>query len=606
MLRGLSAFVEEHRRVRILGRSPALEPVARAALLVGTGLLYLIGLDRSGFGNSFYASAAQAGASSWSAMFFGSSDAANSITVDKPPAGLWIMSLSIRIFGLSSWSVLVPQALMGVATVALLAATVKRVLGPWPGLLAGLLLALTPVATVLFRYDNPDALLTLLLVAAAWATTRAVEDGRLRWMLLTGGLLGFAFLTKSLQAFLVLPALAGVVLVAAPGTLWRRVGHLLAGGAAMVVAGGWWFVVVGLIPKSQRPWVGGSQTDSPLELALGYNGLGRLTGEKSPSGKVTVSGGSVWRVLGSAGDQVAWLLPAALLGLVVVLWLRRGTPRTDPVRAAAVLWGGWTVVTALVFSVMQGIWHAYYTVETAPGIAALVALGATLLWRRDTRRARGVLAAGSLVTTVWGVSLIARRLPLVGWVALAAALLGLVAVALLVLARTPASAPARRTVVGVLVAAAVLGPASWSFASAARPHGGSSVFAGPSGTSLLPPPTHAQPPASPEALALLRKDAAHYTWTAAAVGHIANDLQLAVRAPVMPIGGFAGHDPSPTLAAFQADVAAHRVHWFVAGATTTSQPAASIADWARAHGRVVHAGATTLYDLSAPSGGAQG
>ncbi|MGZ4648674.1 MAG: glycosyltransferase family 39 protein, partial [Blastococcus sp.] len=293
-----------------LARGRVLDLAARAALLVGSGVLYLVGLSRNGWGNSFYAGAVQAGAHNWTAMFFGSSDAGNSITVDKPPASLWVMEVSVRLFGLNSWSVLVPQALMGVAAVALLMATVRRVLGPWPGLLAGLLFALTPVATVLFRYDNPDALMTLLLVAAAYATTRALEDGRTRWVVLTGTLLGLAFLTKSLQAFLVLPALAGVLLLAAPGTLRRRMLQLLAGGAAMVLAGGWWFVAVALTPPADRPWVGGTTSDSPLDLALGYNGLGRLLGEKSPSGAVTVSSGSMWRLFGSAGDQVAWLLPA--------------------------------------------------------------------------------------------------------------------------------------------------------------------------------------------------------------------------------------------------------------------------------------------------------
>ena len=254
-------------------------------LLVGTAALYLGGLGRTGWGNSFYAAAAQAGSQSWSALFFGSSDAANSITVDKPPASLWIMGLSVRLFGLSSWSLLVPEALMGVAAVALLAATVRRAAGPWAGLLAGLLLALTPVATLMFRYDNPDALLTLLVVAAAWTTLRAVEDGRLRWTLATGGLLGLAFLTKSLQAFLVLPALAVVLLVCGGGPVGRRLGHLAAGGAALAVTAGWWLVAVAATPRADRPWVGGSTNDSPLQLALGYNGLGRLAGEQSPSGR---------------------------------------------------------------------------------------------------------------------------------------------------------------------------------------------------------------------------------------------------------------------------------------------------------------------------------
>jgi 4-amino-4-deoxy-L-arabinose transferase-like glycosyltransferase len=178
------------------------------ALLAVTAVLYLWGLSASGWANAFYTAAAQAGSQSWEAWFFGSSDAANSITVDKPPAALWITGLSVRIFGLSGWSVLVPEALMGVAAVWLLYATVRRTAGHAAGLLAGAALALTPVAVLMFRFNNPDALLVLLLIGAAYATLRAVESGRTRWLLLAGALIGFGFLTKMLQAFLVLPALS--------------------------------------------------------------------------------------------------------------------------------------------------------------------------------------------------------------------------------------------------------------------------------------------------------------------------------------------------------------------------------------------------------------
>jgi 4-amino-4-deoxy-L-arabinose transferase-like glycosyltransferase len=581
-------------------RLGALERTLRWTLYLGSGVLYLVGLDRNGWGNFFYAGAIQAGTHSWTAMFFGSSDSGNSITVDKPPASLWVMEASTRLFGFSSWSVLVPQALMGVAAVALVAATVRRVLGPWPGLLAGLLFALIPVVTLMFRYDNPDALLTLLVVAAAYATTRAVEDGRTRWVVLTGGLLGLAFLTKSLQAFLVLPALAGAVLVSAPGSLRRRVSQLLAGGAALVVAGGWWFLVVALIPRADRPWVGGSSSDSPLDLALGYNGLGRLVGEKSPGGTTMVRSGSVWRLFGSAGDQVGWLLPAAVVALIAAVVLVRRAGRTDPVRAAVLMWGGWAAVTALVLSVMQGIWHAYYTVELAPAVAALVAIGATLLWRRDTRGARVVLAAGSLLTTGWAVLLAARRLGPVNGVSVAVLVLGLAAVASIGVLAT--RTPGRRIAAGLLVAAAVLGPATWSWASVVRPHMGSSVNAGPTGGTLEPVAVPAVRPAVPRAgLALLRDDTDDWTWTAAAVGHRADELQLAVGASVMPVGGFGGSDPAPTLAQFRADVAAHRVHWFVAGPSRGFGPAAAITAWVRAHAHAVREGTTTLYDLSSLS-----
>src|SRR3954447_19388731 len=252
-------------------------------LLAATGLLYLWDLGASGWANALYSAAVQAGSQNWEAFFYGSSDAGNSITVDKPPASLWIMELSVRAFGLSSWSILVPQALMGVAAVGVLHLSVRRVAGPAAGLLAGAVLALTPVAALMFRFDNPDALLTLLMTIAAYALTRAVEKASVRWLLGVGVLVGLAFLTKTLQAMLVVPGFALVYLVAAPTTLGRRIGHLLAAGAALVVTGGWWVAIVELVPASARPYIGGSQTNSVWELIWGYNGLGRLTGDETGS-----------------------------------------------------------------------------------------------------------------------------------------------------------------------------------------------------------------------------------------------------------------------------------------------------------------------------------
>jgi 4-amino-4-deoxy-L-arabinose transferase-like glycosyltransferase len=561
-----------------------------AGLLAGTAALYLVGLDRSGWGNSFYAAAAQAGAQSWKAFFFGASDAGGTITVDKPPAAIWVMSLSVRLFGLSSWSLLVPEALMGIAAVGLLAATVRRVLGPAAGLLAGLLLAVTPVLTLMARVDDPDALLTLLLVAAAWSTTRAVDDGRLRWALLTGAFLGFAFLTKSLAAFLVLPGLAGAFLLAAPGPPRRRVGHLLGAGASLVVTAGWWVLAVELTPASARPWVGGSRVDSPLDLAFGYNGLGRLTGNERGGGGQALAIGSPWRLFGSAADQFGWLLPAAAVGLVAGLVLRRRMPRTDPARAALLLWAGWALPTALVFSFMRGTWHSYYTVELAPAMAALTALGATLLWRRHTPAALSVLAAGSMATTAWAVFLVDQRLEPDGAVAGLVLLTGLVGVLLLAAAGTGSRTVARMGAAGLLVAA-LAAPAAWSVATAAAPHTGSSVRAGP-GRAALP-----FDPVSPALRDTLRRDADDWTWTAATVGRRAADLQLSVGAPVMPIGGFFGRDPAPTLRQFQADVRAHRIHWYVPG-LVGSGPAVLIDTWVRAHAPAVRVGAITVYDLA--------
>ena len=223
------------RLARLVRGHPADPRWVRPALLTMlalTAALYAVGLSRNGWANDFYAAAVQAGTKSWKAFFFGSFDASNFITVDKTPASLWVMELSARAFGLNSWSLLLPQAAEGVAAVALLYATVRRWFGPAAGLIAAGVLALTPVAVLMFRFNNPDSLLVLLMTAAAYATTRAIESGRTRWLVLAGTLLGFAFLTKMLQGFLVIPAFALGYLVAGPPRLGRRLLQLLAGGAA--------------------------------------------------------------------------------------------------------------------------------------------------------------------------------------------------------------------------------------------------------------------------------------------------------------------------------------------------------------------------------------
>jgi 4-amino-4-deoxy-L-arabinose transferase-like glycosyltransferase len=390
---------------------------ALLALLAATAVLYLVGLSRDGWANAFYAGAVQAGTKSWKAFFFGSFDAANFITVDKPPASLWVMEISARIFGLNSWSLLVPQALEGVATVGVLYATVRRWFGPAAGLIAGAVLAVTPVATLMFRYDNPDALLVLLLMLAAYAITRALESGRTRWLALTGALLGFGFLTKMLQAFLVLPVFALVYLIAGPPRLGRRIWQLLVGGAAVVVAAGWWVGIVMLTPAADRPYVAGSTDNNILQLTFGYNGLGRLTGNETGSvGPTTRSSAAfggpagLTRLFSSTmGSQASWLIPAAVIGLMVLLWLTRRSPRTDRTRAAALVWGGWLVLTGLVFSFMSGIIHPYYTIALAPAIGALTGIAAVTLWRiRERMAARLTLTAMLAVTAAWAWVLLGR------------------------------------------------------------------------------------------------------------------------------------------------------------------------------------------------------
>lgn len=414
-----------------LWRGRAEDPVwarpALLALLLLTAVLYLYNLSASGYANSFYSAAVQAGSESWKAFFFGSSDAANSITVDKPPAALWPMALSVRLFGLGSWQILLPEVLMGVAAVGVVYAAVRRRFSAAAGLIAGAVLALTPVAALMFRFNNPDALLALLMTVTVHSVLRALEDARTKWLVWAGVAVGFAFLTKTLQAFLILPPLALVYAVCAPTTLRRRLGQLALAGVALVVSGGWWVAIVELWPASSRPYIGGSQNNSFLELTFGYNGLGRINGNET--GSVGGGGGGGGRQGGgwgetgigrmfndSIGGQISWLLPAALILLVAGLVVTWRSGRTDTARAAFLVWGGSLLTTLAVFSFMAGIFHEYYTVALAPYVAALVGMGTTVLWEERAQfAARAALAGTAAVTVVWAYELLGRTEDFVPW-----------------------------------------------------------------------------------------------------------------------------------------------------------------------------------------------
>ena len=480
-------------RLTRLVRGPEEDPrwarPALLALLAATAVFYFINLTASGWANSFYSAAVQAGSANWEAFLFGSSDAANSITVDKPPAALWIMALSVRIFGLSSFSILMPQVLMGVATVGVLYTTVKRYFGAAAGLLAGVVLALTPVAVLMFRFNNPDALLVLLMTLAAWATMRAIEKGSIKWMVWVGVFLGFGFLTKTLQVFLVVPFLGIAFLVCANTTLRRRIIGCLAGIAAMVVAGGWWVAIVELTPASMRPYIGGSQDNSFLSLTFGYNGFGRLSGNETGSvgGGGGGTGGGMWgstgifRMFGdSAGGQISWLIPSALVLLGVGLFLRGRKPRVDVRRAAYLVFGGWLIVTGLTFSFMAGIFHDYYTVALAPAIAALVGMGAVEAWERRTSPIGSItLSVATAAAAVWSFILLSRTTEYGDWLRIGVLAVGM-ASAFLMLALNWLHRKAIPLVLAGALVAGLAGPAAYSVTTVGQAHTGSIVTAGPS------------------------------------------------------------------------------------------------------------------------------
>lgn len=656
-------------RLRRIWRGPDTDPAwarpALFALLLATGAFYVIGLTSNGWANSFYSAAVQAGSQSWKAFFFGSSDAGNSITVDKPPASLWVMALSVRIFGLSSFSILLPEVIMGVATVGVVHATVKRCSTAAAGLLAGAVLALTPVAVLMFRFNNPEALLVLLMTLGAWATMRSIEQGSPKWMAIVGVFIGLGFLTKALQVLLVVPFFGLGYVLFANTTLRRRIVGAIVGVGAMLLSAGWWVAIVELIPASMRPYIGGSQDNSFLSVTFGYNGLGRLNGSEVGS----VGGGqrgpgsgteSITRLFTQTiGGQISWLLPTAALLLIAGLAFRGRRPRTDLRRAAYVVWGGWLLVTGLVFSLMAGIFHEYYTVALAPAIAALVGMGACEAWDRRTHWAgRGVLAAAAGTAAGMGFWLLGRTTAYGGWLRWSVLVVGFAAALLLLLTdRLPRFATA--VTVGGAVAAALAGPTAYAVTTVTTPHTGSIVTAGPNtggpggmGRGGVPgggmprggfpggapgglaggmpggmPPggfpggngqtggrggangmgglLNASTP-SAEVVAALRAEASSYRWAAATVGsQNAAGLQLGSGEPVMPIGGFNGSDPSPTLDEFKGYVACGDIHYFMGGGGFRGQNGGGnsgneISSWVQANFTQVSIGGTTMYDLTQP------
>ncbi|MFD4690226.1 glycosyltransferase family 39 protein [Streptomyces sp. NPDC058463] len=464
-------------------------PAFLGMLLVIT-LAYLWNLSASGYANSFYSAAVQAGSQSWKAFFFGSLDSANAITVDKPPATLWPMALSVRIFGLSSWAILAPQVLMGTATAGVLYAAVRRRFSAAAGLITMAVFALTPVAALMFRFNNPDALLALLMTVTVYCVLRALEGGRTKWLVWAGVAVGLAFLSKTLQAFLILPPLAVLYAVFAPVPVRRRFGQLGLAALTAALAGGWWVAIVELWPASSRPYIGGSQNNSFLELTFGYNGLGRINGEET--GSVGGGGGGgqgggwgetgIGRMFNSEiGGQIAWLLPAALLLLVAGIWLTWRAKRTDTARAAFLAWGGSLLMTALVFSFMAGIFHQYYTVALAPYVAALVGMGATVLWEERTKWWAGAVLGGTVaVTALWSYVLLGRTpdyFPWLRWAVLIGGLVG--AVGLLLAARL--GRVLALTAVGLGLAASLAGPTAYTISTLNTGHQGSIVTAGPAG-----------------------------------------------------------------------------------------------------------------------------
>lgn len=599
--------------------------IALSGVLVLSAFLGFFRLGREGYSNLYYAATVKSMLTSWHNFFFASYDPGGFVSVDKPPLGLWIQAISAKLFGFHGWSLLLPQVLAGILSVALLYHLVRRVFGPVAGLLAALALALTPINVATNRNNTMDSLLVLALLVAAWAVIRAVETGRLRWLLLCAFMVGVGFNIKMLQAYLVLPAFYLLYLLAARLRWWRRVLNLGLATVVLLVVSLSWAVAVELTPADKRPYVGGSSNNSVLNLIFGYNGLSRLSGElgsvqqappsgqrpQPPQGLQPVQGGApgqpgngggqlvprgggpngIASIGGETGNrgplrllneqlagQVGWLLPLAVLGLMVAAWQVRPRWPLGRQHQALLLWGTWLLTQAVFFSI-AGFWHRYYLVILSPAIAALVGAGVVAMWHdyRQHRR-RGwllpVVLVGMAALQVYILADYAdwsRRLTpwILGLSIVAAVALVAARVVPRLMGRSWLVAAATAGVLTLLIAPTAWGAMTvWNAPGDMLPAAGPSVLGrgpfgggynvGPMGGDALADPT------DPKLVIYLLANRGNAKFlVATSSSGTASPIILSTGEPVMALGGFGGQDRTLTVDDLAELVARGEVRFFL-------------------------------------------
>jgi len=610
---------------RIQKRFPAWHQLALGGITIISIFMNFFQLGQNGFG-SYYPAAVRSMMDNWHNFFFAAYDPGGFVTIDKPPVGFWLDVASARLFGFTSFSILLPQALAGVLSVLLLYYLVRRHFGVAAGLLAALALALSPISVVTNRNITIDSTLALTLLVGAWAVLRAAETGRLRWLLLSAAIVGISFNIKMLEAYLVVPAFGLLYLLAAPRSLWKRIGHLALAGMLLLVISLSWVVAVDLTPASQRPYVGSTQDNSELSLAIGYNGIERLLGsfgrgfggglrantstnatnrsgntpgnggpantggngarQQPPSGGPGGAGGlfdigtpgPLRLFTEPLGGQIVWLLPLAILGMIALAWQRRPRLQSDRQQQSLVFWGMWLLTMGIFFSV-AGFFHQYYMTEMAPAIAALFGIGLVTMWQ-DYRRSgwRGWLLPLALIATVAEQIYILTSYPTWGqWMIPLMIVLSILAVGVLTSARIAprlrVKAPGVRFLLpalGIGVLALMIAPTVWAATPVLQGTQADTLVAGPSqgngfGGNFAAVGGRNENASSNSAL--IRYLETHQGTTkflvAVPSSNTADGIILATNKPVMALGGFSGSDPILTTTQLASLVAKGTVRFFL-------------------------------------------
>lgn len=624
-----------HRVNKELDNRSWFEKMTLPMLLIATGALYMFGAMHNGMANSYYAAAVQAASQNWTAWLFGSLDAANYVSIDKPPLATMIMGFSARLFGFSSFSMLLPSVLAGIGSVWLLYSAMKRQFGFTSAAIAGITLVITPAAALMFGFNNPDAILTFMLTASGYAFLRSLEGKRpLLWLSLAGLFTGLAFNTKMLQGLMVLPAMVIVYLIFAKPPIVTRFLHLMFAGVITTVSTLWWSVLVWLTPSGNRPWVGSTNDNSIWSLIFGYNGFGRLLGNRGSGGDGTppnstgmaiaspggMGGGGhgpggtgfggqtgLFRIFNNDfGPNIAWLLVLALAGGGLLLWILRKTPRTNRGRAAVIFWVLWLVVHIIIFSMTSGVIHPYYVVVMAPAITALVGIGMPFLWGAYVRRKSYAWILPMLVGITAVIAIIILSYAgTITWLMWTVGVLGAIGMIGLLVNLYASKRWLQNLAIITSVAACMTTPVVYTLSTINVTHTGSIPTAGPSSTAMQGS-NNEKSQSDSMLVQYLLQNQNDTTWLVAVDS--ANEsaaIQLTSGQPAMAIGGFNGSDTPLTLEQFKQLVAYGKLKYYAASSRGhgggPNGGNSEITNWIKKNGKVVNYGGSdvTLYELSA-------
>lgn len=605
-----------------------MQKIGITLIIILSFLLHFVYLGQEGMANLYYAAGVKSMLMSWHNFFFVSFDPGGFITIDKPPLGFWLQALSGKIFGFQGWSIIFPQALAGVIAVYLLYVLVTRYHGIRAGLIAALVLAITPIFVAASRNNTIDVLLVTTLLFSVLVFLPAAEELNLKKLAIAFLLIGVGFNIKSLEAFMILPTFYITYFFTQHGQFRKKTIHLFLGTIILIGSCLPWFVIVDSFSPDERPYVGSSETNSELELATGYNGLGHFLGygskrpgaqgqvhnpARSPganfqSGNVRQIGGETgspgpFRLFNhQMGGQISWLLPFAVIGLLVIGYQFPKHNFPEKTKMKLLFWGCWLIPQVIFFSIAQGT-HRYYLVMMAPAIAALVGVCYSIFtdwWSVGNGKKSYILPSAIAITIAFQVFILAGYSEWRYWILPLVSVAGIIGVSLLswkVINREKRLNQGRSYGIVIGIISILIAPFAWSLTPVLYGSGNAAFpFAGPD---LNPQSRKAEVQGNTgvfsgwfevtvttklEEFLFSHRNGEQYL-VAVPNAHLAAPIILSTGEPVMTYGGFMGSEKIVNEERLEELVATKKVRYIMIGASNSEQP--EIEAWVGSHGVLV-------------------